>query len=55
MLYVHDVSDVGTVTKFYLNVLRGFQIKNAKVIVSKTVKNVIYLSQKFSKSTFGQV
>jgi hypothetical protein len=55
MLDVSGISDVGTVTKFYWNVLIGFEIKNAKVNAHKTVKNVIYFNQKFSKSTFGQV
>ena len=50
-----EVSDEGTVTKFYWNVLIGFIIKNAKVNVCKTVNNIIYLNQKYSKSTFGQV
>jgi hypothetical protein len=44
-----DVSDVDTVTKFYCNMLIGFEIKNAKVNVCKTVTNVVYLNQKYSK------
>ena len=47
----HDVSDVGTVTKFYWSVLISFDIKNAKENVCKTVNNVTYLNQKYSKST----